>query len=131
MVSCKKKKGKIELNLFFFFSPEMLFDEELIIIGASLIQVSGKPSISAVVGWIDPGCSNYCCEIRLQTSGKKFIEGMEEMVHNMIQKLNGGRNETFPKHIICYRDSEGLSETVIFNYEVLLLMSDLINRCIS
>ena len=119
------------MNLFFFFSPEMLFDEELIIIGASLIQVSGKPSISAVVGWIDPGCSNYCCEIRLQTSGKKFIEGMEEMVHNMIQKLNGGRNETFPKHIICYRDSEGLSETVIFNYEVLLLMSDLINRCIS
>ena len=65
--------------MFFFLSPKMLLHEEVITIGASLIHygadqiVSGKCSIGAFVGLIDPSASKYFCKIRIQEWEKKFI----------------------------------------------------------
>ena len=74
-------------------------------------QDSGKPSIAAVVGSVDPRASQYCCEIRIQKSKKEYIEDMENMVYNLLRKFNrvtGSTSTGKPQRIIFYRD--GVSE---------------------
>ncbi len=70
----------------------MLKEEQVIIMGADVThpdqQDSGKPSIGAVVGSIDPRAYQYCCEIRIQKSKQEYIEDMENMVYNLLRKFN-------------------------------------------
>lgn len=46
-------------------------------------QDSGKPSIAAVVGSVDPRAFRYCAEIRVQKSKQEYIEDMEDMVYQV------------------------------------------------
>ncbi|XP_046448978.1 protein argonaute-2-like isoform X2 [Daphnia pulex] len=99
------------------FRPKMLLNEQVIIMGADVThpgadqQDSGKPSIAAVVGSVDPRASQYCCEIRIQKSKQEYIEDMENMVYNLLRKFNraaGATSTGKPQRIIFYRD--GVSE---------------------
>ena len=99
------------------FSPKVLLQEQVIIMGADVThpgadqQDSGKPSIAAVVGSVDPRASQYCCEIRIQKSKQEYIEDMENMVYNLLRKFNrvtGSTSTGKPQRIIFYRD--GVSE---------------------
>ncbi|XP_046635455.1 protein argonaute-2-like isoform X1 [Daphnia pulicaria] len=99
------------------FRPKMLLNEQVIIMGADVThpgadqQDSGKPSIAAVVGSVDPRASQYCCEIRIQKSKQEYIEDMETMVYNLLRKFNrvsGATSTGKPQRIIFYRD--GVSE---------------------
>ena len=94
-----------------------MLKEQVIIMGADVThpgadqQDSGKPSIAAVVGSIDPRGSQYCCEIRVQKSKQEYIEDMEGMVYNLLRKFNratGAVSTGKPQRIIFYRD--GVSE---------------------
>lgn len=74
-------------------------------------QNSGKASIAAVVGSIDPRASQYCAEIRIQASKQEWIEEMEGMVYNILLKFNRANRSTStgkPQRIIFFRD--GVSE---------------------
>ena len=91
--------------------------EQVIIMGADVTnpgadqQDSGKPSIAAVVGSVDPRGSQYVCEIRVQKSKQEYIEDMEGMVYNLLLKFNRATGSTStgkPQRIIFYRD--GVSE---------------------
>lgn len=95
----------------------MLLNEQVIIMGADVThpgadqQDSGKSSIAAVVGSVDPRASQYCCEIRIQKSKQEYIEDMENMVYNLLRKFNrvsGATSTGKPQRIIFYRD--GVSE---------------------
>ncbi|XP_059352742.1 protein argonaute-2-like [Daphnia carinata] len=99
------------------FRPKVLLEQQVIIMGADVThpgadqQDSGKPSIAAVVGSVDPRASQYCCEIRIQKSKQEYIEDMENMVYNLLRKFNkvtGSTSTGKPQRIIFYRD--GVSE---------------------
>uniref|UniRef100_A0A0P5QUR0 Argonaute-2 n=1 Tax=Daphnia magna TaxID=35525 RepID=A0A0P5QUR0_9CRUS len=99
------------------FRPKVLLEQQVIIMGADVThpgadqQDSGKPSIAAVVGSVDPRASQYCCEIRIQKSKQEYIEDMENMVYNLLRKFNrvaGTTSTGKPQRIIFYRD--GVSE---------------------
>jgi len=95
----------------------VLLNEQVIIMGADVThpgadqQDSGKPSIAAVTGSLDPLASKYACEIRIQKSKQEHIEDMENMVYNLLLKFfryNKGTSSGKPQRIIFYRD--GVSE---------------------
>ena len=111
-----------------------MLSEQVIIMGADVThpgadqQNSGKPSIAAVVGSVDPRGSQYCCEIRVQKSKQEYIEDMEGMVYNLLRKFNKATGSTStgkPQRIIFYRDgvSEGqFAKVKIFSIPNLFLI---------
>ena len=104
--------------------PKMLLEEQVIIMGADVThpgadqQFSGKPSIAAVVGSMDPSAFRYSTEIRIQKSKQEYIEDMEDMVYQLLLKYNriAGKTSTGkPQRIIFFRDgvSEGQFQKVM------------------
>lgn len=93
--------------------PPILLKEQVMIMGADVTHPgpeqgdSGKPSIAAVVGSVDPRAFRYATEIRIQKSRQEYIEDMEGMVYNLLLKFNritGSTSTGKPQRIIFYRD---------------------------
>lgn len=87
-------------------------------------QDSGKPSIAAVVGSVDPRASQYCCEIRIQKSKQEIIEDMENMVYNLLLKFHketGSTSSEKPQRIIFYRDGVGKGQFAQVLFSVLYI----------
>ena len=77
---------KLISTFYWSTSPRVLLEEQVCFMGADVThpgadqQNSGKPSIAAVVGSMDPRAFRFCSEIRAQASKQEYIENMEGMV---------------------------------------------------
>ena len=68
---------------------------------------SGKPSIAAVVGSVDPRASQYCCEIRIQKSEEVIIKGLNKMVVHLLRKIKYKHGKADkPMNLIFFRECE-------------------------
>ncbi|CUA70185.1 Protein argonaute-2 [Rhizoctonia solani] len=68
----------------------------------------GHPSVSAVVGSMDPNSCQYAADSHFQASREERIMGLKQTTINLIKAFAGANKNTPPQHILFFRD--GLSE---------------------
>ncbi|KAK6532444.1 hypothetical protein TWF281_006632 [Arthrobotrys megalospora] len=80
-------------------------------------SVKGTPSLAAVVASCDRTFGQFPASIRLQTSKKEMIEGLEAMVVERIEEYARNNKGATPDKVLFYRDgvSEGQYDQVLHN----------------
>ncbi|KAF8313382.1 Piwi domain-containing protein [Amanita rubescens] len=86
------------------------FKEPTMVFGADVSHPgpgSHQPSISALVGSVDPWYTRYIATTRVQDPRLEMIEDMESMFDDLLERFKRV-NKTLPRRIVFYRD--GVSE---------------------
>ncbi|KAK6358040.1 hypothetical protein TWF730_007394 [Orbilia blumenaviensis] len=80
-------------------------------------SAKGTPSLAAVVASCDATFGQFPASIRLQTSKKEMIEGLEDMVVERLTEYSRNNKGAVPSKVLFYRDgvSEGQYDQVLAN----------------
>ncbi|KAF3318931.1 hypothetical protein TWF173_005341 [Orbilia oligospora] len=80
-------------------------------------SAKGTPSLAAVVASCDRTFGQFPASIRLQTSKKEMIEGLEQMVIERLEEYARHNKGAIPEKVLFYRDgvSEGQYDQVLAN----------------